>query len=728
MKTKSKLEEKKLSKAELEAREKVIKDLKKNKSALVKRYGKDAEAVMYGRATNIAKKMAESENKNRIKELVRKALMQEADIEVMADKYGEEKALGQAAMMLDALEELLKKHDWYYMMSDDNRAYTQGSAQQYEIRKIMKQLEDIEYGDDAKALFNKYSPDGQGGISLKLKEVVIASEMTTQEASGHAERFAKYMSDKEGKTFTVTAGSVDGPSFDLDLDGEKYEGGSYIISTAGEILNMALPGNPVYANTKMLEGKKEDMDKDGDIDSKDYLLKRDAAIQKAKGEMKEGELEEAYVPSNIKEFAKRKGATSLVNKVAGWAEKAGKGIRGGTAIGKDYSTLILDLGYQDGSIRINLDNDRVELYGEEVFDAKSFKQVYLDNQEESKDSEMNEANMFVTGGNINPELRKKVEQFVKGVAKYYDYSVDDAFLAIMTILKGGIAKEGVNEGKSEIILSNQILDFLQERDLITGINAQKVHKELTAFIKNKIESVNKEELVNEDIDLGHEDNEPHMIKGELYQIGKYAMKLYATLEELEETGEEIDFPAWWQSKITTAKNMMSGAKHYLDFELKEPYIDAAIDAVTGEEPHEGEPEAPMMEAEIGKDEILAGKIMKALKDMANKDASDQHNLKQARTALNKGNIDAAKKIAKPYLSEKIMAKLKKPMVKEEKAEGKEWVVWINVDKTGKQLQYTLNSKAAAQELSQVMKNKYNGKYDTEVGMMSLSDWYKQYKK
>jgi hypothetical protein len=552
MKTKSKLEEKKLSKAELEAREKVIKDLKKNKSALVKRYGKDAEAVMYGRATNIAKKMAESENKNRIKELVRKALMQEADIEVMADKYGEEQSLGQASMMLDALEELLKKHDWWYMMSDDNRAYTQGSAQQYEIRKIMKELEGIGYSEDAKTLFNKYAPDGPGGSTQKMKEDVdVATEMTTQEASGHAERFAKYMSDKEGKTFTVTAGSVDGPSFDLDLDGVKYDGGSYIISKTGDIINMAIPNNPVYANTTMLEGKKEDMDKDGDIDSKDYLLKRDAAIQKAKGEIKEEELEEAYVPSNIKEFAKRKGATSLVNKVAGWAEKAGKGIRGGTAIGKNYSTLVLDLGYQDGSIRINLDDDIVELYGEEVFDAKSFKQVYLDNQEESKDSEM-----------------------------------------------------------------------------------------------------------NEDIDLGHQDNEPHMIKGELYQIGKYAMKLYATLEELEETGEEIDFPAWWQSKITTAKNMMSGARHYLDFELKEPAIDAAVDAATGEVPHMGEPEAPMMEAEIGKDEILAGKIMKALKAMANKDASDQHNLKQARIALNKGNTDAAEKIAKPYLSEKIAKILK----------------------------------------------------------------------
>ena len=76
------------------------------------------------------------------------------------------------------------------------------------------------------------------------------------------------------------------------------------------------------------------------------------------------------------------------------------------------------------------------------------------------------------------------------------------------------------------------------------------------------------ENLNEDIDLGHEDNEPHMIKGELYQIGKYAMDLYAILEELEEKGGEYDFPAWWQSKITTAKNMMSGAKHYLDGELK----------------------------------------------------------------------------------------------------------------------------------------------------------------
>jgi hypothetical protein len=362
MKTKSKIEEKKLSKAELEAREKVMKDLKKNKSALVKRYGKDAEAVMYGRATNIAKKMAESENKNKIKEMVRKALMQEADIEVGADKYEGEKDLGQASSLLDDLEAMLKNHDWFFYMSDDPRVYNnEGPSRR--IQNAVNQLKDLGYGEDAKKLYNQYAPSG-----------------------------------------------------DIDM--------------------------------RMKEGKKEDVDGDGDIDSKDYLAKRDAAIKKAKGDVKE------------------------------------------------------------------------------------------------------------------------------------------------------------------------------------------------------------------DIDLGHEDNEPHMIKADLYRIGKYAMELYAMAEELEETGQEIDFPAWWQAMITDAATKMVKAKHYLDFELKEPAIDAAVDALTGEEPHMGEPEPPMMEGEVGKIDKLAGKIAKALKDPKNQDAEDQNNIKQARKAMNDDYIKAAEKLIKPYLSEKIAKKLK----------------------------------------------------------------------
>ena len=112
--------------------------------------------------------------------------------------------------------------------------------------------------------------------------------------------------------------------------------------------------------------------------------------------------------------------------------------------------------------------------------------------------------------------------------------------------------------------------------------------------------------MKEDIDLGHEDNEPHMIKAELYRIGKYAMELYAMVDGFEGKGE-IDFPAWWQSKITKAQEMMVSAKHYLDFETKEPAIDAMVGVASDEEMLD---DAPMMEGEIGKADILSGELYK----------------------------------------------------------------------------------------------------------------------
>jgi hypothetical protein len=88
--------------------------------------------------------------------------------------------------------------------------------------------------------------------------------------------------------------------------------------------------------------------------------------------------------------------------------------------------------------------------------------------------------------------------------------------------------------------------------------------------------------LNEDLDLGHQDDEPHMLKADLYRIGKYAMELYKMVDQFE--GEqEVDFPHWWQSKIVQAKSMLVSAKHYLDFETKEPQIDAMVDVASEEE-------------------------------------------------------------------------------------------------------------------------------------------------
>ena len=84
--------------------------------------------------------------------------------------------------------------------------------------------------------------------------------------------------------------------------------------------------------------------------------------------------------------------------------------------------------------------------------------------------------------------------------------------------------------------------------------------------------------LEEDIDIGHEDNEPGMLQGDLYQIGKSAMEIYQLLDDMEGEGE-VDLPSWWQSKIYKAKEAIVGAAEYLDFELKEPAIDAVVDTV-----------------------------------------------------------------------------------------------------------------------------------------------------
>lgn len=124
---------------------------------------------------------------------------------------------------------------------------------------------------------------------------------------------------------------------------------------------------------------------------------------------------------------------------------------------------------------------------------------------------------------LNPEVVKAVNRLIKGLAKKYDYPERDAVFAIQAALK--------------------------QRGFDT---------------------------VNEDLDIGHEDNEPGMLKGDLYKIGKYSMELYQMMDDLEDIHGEVDLPHWWQSKVTTAKNMISGAKHYLEFELKEPAIDAMV--------------------------------------------------------------------------------------------------------------------------------------------------------
>ena len=234
-----------------------------------------------------------------------------------------------------------------------------------------------------------------------------------------------------------------------------------------------------------VEGKKVDMDKDGDIDSKDYLLKRDQAIKKSKGEVKE-ETDNDY-----------------------WTNKTVKIIKGtyagntGEVVGAGNGQVDVAVGPQKKIITVNQDEVKII-------------------------SEMNEANGFKSGKEF---INIKLKKYPKAVAK-------------------------VN-------------------NLISMIGEDKFTMEMAEWINDFFNNASYESPMNEDLDLGHTDNEPHMIKGELYQISKDALDLYDMVSDYEGRGE-VDFPAWWQSKITTAKNMMSGTRNYLEFELEEPNIDNNI--------------------------------------------------------------------------------------------------------------------------------------------------------
>jgi hypothetical protein len=141
---------------------------------------------------------------------------------------------------------------------------------------------------------------------------------------------------------------------------------------------------------------------------------------------------------------------------------------------------------------------------------------------------------------------------INGVDSYTDFSEDDFIADYEEYIGGKMMGEDYDPDQSQLDDEDEIPMSYDDEGKPLGLG--------------------------EDLDLGHQDNEPHMLKGDLYRIGKYAMELYQMVDQFEGKGE-VDFPHWWQAKIIKAKEMVSSAKHYLDFETKEPEIDAMVGAI-----------------------------------------------------------------------------------------------------------------------------------------------------
>ena len=140
---------------------------------------------------------------------------------------------------------------------------------------------------------------------------------------------------------------------------------------------------------------------------------------------------------------------------------------------------------------------------------------------------------------------------------------------------GGLAVIAGLVAMGQINMNDPVIQDLKAKYEQADTQAEKdsLQDEITArliFLDTGIERV------NEDLDVGHQDDEPRMLKADLYRIAKYASELYLMVDKFDDMEQEVDFPSWWQAKITTAKDYLVKAKHYLDGQLKVDQIDAML--------------------------------------------------------------------------------------------------------------------------------------------------------
>jgi hypothetical protein len=192
---------------------------------------------------------------------------------------------------------------------------------------------------------------------------------------------------------------------------------------------------------------------------------------------------------------------------------------------------------------------------------------------------------------ISKDLKTALDQLTRGrtsrATEKTKFDLTKRISEVLPSMVRGVLKKGTDgaklikfDGKEMYPVNWEILGINREKDTLwlatrkdeeMDFNLEEIN--LKEIIKKTIQEKLKLSSIKEDMDVGHEDDEPNMLKANLYRIAEYATFLYKMLDKYDQMNQEIDFPDWWQEKIHLASDYLDKAKHYLEFESKDemPY-------------------------------------------------------------------------------------------------------------------------------------------------------------
>ena len=579
------LNERKLSENELDQREIVLKGLLKNKRALVKKYGKNAEKVMYGIATKQTKKKVENMNLDNLKELIKKSLQQEETTNIdtgfsgRADYGEEDRALGREdELEMRGLEE------------------AERAADKFNVNVFGYQTKYYKVCPGAKAFMDKVVAGDYGDMSQKQNEVIRIAKL-------HDLLFIREIKALKDPVYAS----------------QVIPQAEYIVEEIKD--NVKILGMPL-ADVGYLDNhieiikdaaKKVNEVEKPSIDVTSSVLKKINANVNTPKTMAKAILDFIdQVDDNeseaIMKNPKLKMGLKYIKDLADEKDKPGAVSEGHGLGQKDLDTI--------ESLRNQIE------------------QGSLDSK---KRDEYVKVLDFLIKSNI---LQDKTKDLSKG--KVNENAAQDE--AVMDLRNLADEIEEKAEEAREIVRQNfpnelSRLDGYGVFNMIYSDNRYNVT--LGKFIDN-LEDGDYDDLddenypMEEDLDVGHVDDEPGMLKAELARAGKMIQMLYRAIDKYDGKGE-VDFPQWWQSKIIKANDYLDSAFDYLDGKENVAKIDAMID---------------MNEKELSKSEQNSlKKIEKALRK-ASKSHKSQSSALAKSTKAHKLQADKIAKIVREKLTKR----------------------------------------------------------------------------